>query len=229
MPFSTWRKKLSTILPTKSTILPMSQTPQQQRLTYPVPLQIEWKNEPFPDETSGALIVRDPNTLLAKLGLQGTWNSPDGSLPTYEQFCRWMQELMVREVNQQLRTLEPLLFSLTEKLAASEKAHEEGLRWLHREVNALREQLVALSRQTRRDGLGAHRNQGHRATEPQAGHRAPHHPGHLHQGLCTIGCPSRPIDRSKAALRKVAETTLLHPRRTQVQIRHPKPTRELHP
>ena len=123
----------------------MSQTPQQQQLTYPVPLQIEWKNKPLPDNTSGALIVRDPNTLLAKLGFLGTWQSPDGSLPTYEQFCRWMQELMVHEVNQQLKALEPLLTSLRERLAASEKAHEEGLRWLHRYVNALRGQLVALA------------------------------------------------------------------------------------
>ena len=48
----------------------MTTTPQQ--LTYPVPLQIEWKTEPFPDSSSGALIVRDPNTLLAKLGFQAS-------------------------------------------------------------------------------------------------------------------------------------------------------------
>ena len=62
----------------------MTTTPQQ--LTYPVPLQIEWKTEPFPDNSNGALIVRDPNTLLAKLGFQGTWQSPNGSLPTFAQF-----------------------------------------------------------------------------------------------------------------------------------------------
>ena len=104
----------------------MSQTPQQQ-LTYPVPLQIEWKTEPFPDSTSGALVVRDPNTLLAKLGLQGTWQSHDGSLPTFAQFCEWMQGLMVQEINNQLRALEPLITSLTERLAAREMLHLAGL------------------------------------------------------------------------------------------------------
>ena len=51
----------------------------------------------------------------------------------------------MHEVNQQLKALEPLLTSLRERLAASEKVHAEWLRWLHREVNTHRKQLVALA------------------------------------------------------------------------------------
>ena len=121
----------------------MSQTPQQ--LTYPVPLQIEWQNETFPDSTSGALIVRDPNPLLAKLGFQGTWQSHDGSLPTFAQFCEWMPGLMVQEINNQLKALEPLITSLTERLVAREKAQDEGQLWLFNQVNFLNEQLALLA------------------------------------------------------------------------------------
>ena len=108
-----------------------TQTPiQYQLLAAGHVLCIEWPERPFSDPTTGAVAIRYPVAVLAKLNDDLKWYGTQGQQPSAAEFFRDIQRYLRNKVNVQLRQLEPVMNSLLEKQAAQERVLKEAMNYM---------------------------------------------------------------------------------------------------
>ena len=110
--------------------------------------QLQWVEYPYRDDESKTVIVTDPIALWAQLAPNLEWQPErtPGRQWTYEGFYKEAQSNLLSRVREQMRQVEPLIRTLREEAAATEKLFEAAQAYMAKQVSVLRIELLARAR-----------------------------------------------------------------------------------